>query len=348
MTDKKTLPERDRKVMSSLLRGKSMMATAEKLGISYSTVKGIANRLVRDGHIAKTPGTYNPISFHDPARVIIRRNSVQANEGYVTPNPSSKDDPTATIRAHLHGQYVVPVSIIGNFDHVVDKKGNKVQLFPVDTPSLDHNRCKEWHASLYLDHEWVPLSFWQSPNKQILKVYPSEIWTEPTNIEKIPAMFISKVQNVCKILSEQGWVFDSDPVLSGKIFYAVVDPDITEHFEDMAVIPDIPGQTYDASTGINEVELDNVEKAKILAQAGLYLKAHDLSIDSINKKLAGYDEKFATLTSANRELRIEVLESENFMLERQAVAYEIMRRQVGTEDTLRPSRRVDGTEAMFG
>jgi len=341
------LSKRERIVLSKLIQGRSRYSIARETGYAYSSVNDIVSRLIFYNEIRAVPGTNNPV-LYDYVRNVTDSVSPSpkgdvSEKAYESISYAKKshiptpDELTKKWRVHLKGYIKMKVVTEGRMETIHDGRNIAVAKW---VGQGNPNGRKEYEAIFYAYGRELKFNY-RRGNKgtKTIAFWPQDVFLENEEKEQGPEKLIDRAKYIRIFLQKYGWVLEP-PEVKGKWHFAINEPKLAEQYKDVAY-DDNAESWVDTSGGSLEVETSTSENAEILNNLPSKVKG-------IYAKLSEVDDEETKLRKENKRLRIEVLESENFLLERQSTAYEIMRRQVESEDTLRPARRKTETEAMYG
>jgi hypothetical protein len=322
-----------------------MYGVAKKMKVPYSTIRDVTHQLEYLNEIRRWPGSSSTcISWESPNPLhslptVEDGEKTLRNGGYVPflEGDVDKNNPEMC-RVHTSGEFGFKVLAVGSMEgRILDENENIVG----DWTHTSRPRGRTDHKGMMYMFGQVVNFVFREGNKgsQTLAVWPKEVWVHGSEAaEKGKVILTSRAIYVTQLLRKYGWRV-SEPELRGKIHYAFNNPALASKFKKDTHIEG--ADVYvDTSPGDPEVETENEADVNILA----FLPTH---IRGIKASLNAIDAKGDTLLKEVKELRVQALESEKFLLERQITAYEIIRRQPETEEVMRPTKKLNGAEAMY-
>lgn len=335
----KQLTAKQAKIKDFILLKNSLPAVAKLLKMNLSAVRRTAHQLEALGHIRRIPGEVNPILYYDPKTLPLGSEyektvgiagsdgKKQAGDGF----PRSPEDS----RVHLNGEIYYRIRNIGDMETIRDNSGLTVGGWTkIAKPK---GRIDNFGLVRFGDKDITFVFRKGNKGKVSFAVWPNDIYLSGEDAMRRGEMILKdRADRVTELLRNYGWRFYDREVHgtfeSGHPNNPMAARMDRKHVNSEATVK------LDTSPGIPEIEVTESEANDILSFAPEHIVQLYAEINKLIKE--------------NRQLRVEVLESENFMLERQATAYEIMRRQIATEDTMRPARRretyADGDHADGG
>ena len=247
MVSKKTLMEQeafDRRVHRLICgtTGATISSIAKKYGCGWHTVDRSIKRLEAQGKIRCIDKCASPRIYENGERPLdpygtlgdrLNDHSAKVNSPPMTNGEPSSNDSRfkKTTRAHITGNYSVNIVKGGEVKKAIhDKDG-----FTIASWNLEPKKLK---ASLYysgavmLPGEQIRFNAFQSNEGEwtTLSIYPNPryVYYAKATVEAYRVMG-EQVEIVTKVLSEDGWKFDGQPVFKGTMHYGDIAPELLRY-----------------------------------------------------------------------------------------------------------------------
>lgn len=334
------LTARQEKVRSFLVDGYTIRQTAGWCKLTYHQVRHIADNLVYLGYITRRKDVGTAVLFNDarlPPKGGIKSGN-NGNGGSVFSRHTGVTDTEGHTfresRVHLNGEILYNIRNIGQMEDIKDNAGFVMGYWSGVGKPKGRTDYKG-----YANIDGVRLTFaYRKGNKgsNTLAVWPQDVWTQgPNAMTTGEEILKGRATRLTELLYGLGWRFYEQDVRGTFESGHVNDPRVArmkkDHVDTDATVK------ADTSPKIPEIEVNENDANDILS----YTPEHIVTLYNRSDELAAKETR---LRHANRLLRIEILESENFLLERDRNMLEIMRRNLGNDALLSADRK---TEGMF-
>lgn len=264
MVSRKTIQEQeafDRRVHRLICgcTGMTISSIARKFGCGWHTVERSIRRLETSGKIRCVDGCANPRIYENGERPLDPYNTLGKAIDGGTPQsdtppmtngePKSKDGKfEKTTRAHITGCYSVGIRRKGKMEKAIrDSDGYTIGYWNLEQKKL--NASVYYSGAVSLNQEQIKFNANQNKYGEwtTLSVYPNprRVYYATATVEAYRVMG-EQVELVTKILSDDGWQFDGDPVFKGTMHYGEIAPELLryagrsfkEDFENAAIHAD--------------------------------------------------------------------------------------------------------------
>lgn len=277
MVSKKTLMEQeafDRKVHRLICgcSGATISSIAKKYGCSWHTVDNSIKRLEEKGKIRCLDKCASPRIYENCERSLdpygtlgskLNGDAARVHSPPMTKCEGSHNDSRfdKTTRAHITGSYSVGIIKGGEVKKAIrDKDGFTIGKWDIEPkklntalyysgavmlPQQEHIRFNAFQSK---DGEWTTLSIFPNPRR----VYYANATVEAYRVMGEQAEIVTKV------LSEDGWRFDGDPVFKGTMHYGEIAPELLR-YAGRSFKEDCDNATLHADHSVPEGELEIYE-----------------------------------------------------------------------------------------
>jgi hypothetical protein len=218
--------------------GMNVVSIANELGISKQAVDAKAKVLEKKGHIARIPGTRNPVLYKRGPRsnvldtiiidcestvhggtVSVNQDRLTASEPSADPHvdtpiatPSQAPAEAPTCRTHINGRVEFSVTQKGSLERMTINRPDGTKL-PLDVfeprPYLEENGVRMWKGAVPYDGDMVTVQYTESDKgTKKLFVWPKEVYLVPEQFKQAPEIFEARAQEAVNVLSKYGgWRF---------------------------------------------------------------------------------------------------------------------------------------------
>ena len=335
-------------VLRSLLSGMSASATARKLGMHRSKVRGIIDRLVYYGLIRAVPGTQNPVVYVDPYQAIpfpptggtpSGNGNAPSVPGTAAPPVSGdkvdmglidrtgistdKTCPPGYVEAHMTGCIRLQIVKVGAFETIRDPAGFTIGYWYDPKPI---NGSTTYSGEIRIFNQKITWQYREgNKGSQTFMLYPSRIFLDPKQFktqDEAKDVFIDRATFVASLFARQGWKL-VNPQIRGNFEYAIRDHPLMGLIPKGTSIPSGSDIEIDTSKGVPEAEMKDVdewEKVRIWANAPSEILRLDRRVQSLDSDAVQLDaalqrsqEHIARL-AADVEGLTRLIEAQNAML----------------------------------
>jgi len=321
------------RVKELLLAGNTIPQAASRLEMNdkkgMRKIRQTANQLECYKEIRRDPTIHWPILYIEPypatEKAEFDGGCVASQRGG---SPSATEKNAKVGRVHLNGFFHFAIKTIGNFSTIRDNLGCVfIEWKDCGAP----NGCKQKRAELRLDGNEVKILCLVGKNKNTLSIYPGESYQEPPNeMSKGEAVLRDRAVYIAEILHSNGWRWNGDIQLKGTIECGHVNHPFMSRMDRNHIKTDATVK-IDTSPEVPEIELTDEEANNLLCFTPEHitaLYANDEASDKSIKNLRGYI----------KQLQIEHLEADKFLLESTLITKKILVEQMSepTQPGIRP------------
>lgn len=278
MVSKKTLMEQeafDRRVQRIICgtSGATISSIAKKFGCGWHTVERSIKRLEEKGKIRCIDKCASPRIYENGERKLDPYNtlggSLSDEMAKIHSPPMTSGDKTSrdgrfdkTTRAHITGSYTVGILKGGEVKKAIhDKDGFTIACWNIEPKKL--NASIYYSGAVLLPSEQIKFNAYQSNDGEwtTLSIYPNprRIYYANATVEAYRVMG-EQAEIVTKILSEDGWKFDGQPVFKGTMHYGDIAPELLR-YAGRSFKEDCDRASLHADHSIPEGELEIYEDA---------------------------------------------------------------------------------------
>lgn len=335
-------------VLRSLLSGMSASATARKLGMHRSKVRGIIDRLVYYGLIRAVPGTQNPVVYVDPYQAIpfpptggtlSENGNAPSVPGSAAPPVSGdkvdmdlidrtgistdKTCPPGYVEAHMTGCIRLQIVKVGAFETIRDPAGFTIGYWYDPKPI---NGSTTYSGEIRIFNQKITWQYREgNKGSQTFMLYPSRIFLDPKQFktqDEAKDVFIDRATFVASLFARQGWKL-VNPQMRGNFEYAIRDHPLMGLIPKGTSIPSGSDIEIDTSKGVPEAEMKDVdewEKVRIWANAPSEILRLDRRVQSLDSDAVQLDaalqrsQEHISRLAADVEGLTRLIEAQNAML----------------------------------
>ena len=335
-------------VLRSLLSGMSASATARKLGMHRSKVRGIIDRLVYYGLIRAVPGTQNPVVYVDPYQAIpfpptggtlSENGNAPSVPGSAAPPVSGdkvdmdlidrtgistdKTCPPGYVEAHMTGCIRLQIVKVGAFETIRDPAGFTIGYWYDPKPI---NGSTTYSGEIRIFNQKITWQYREgNKGSQTFMLYPSRIFLDPKQFktqDEAKDVFIDRATFVASLFARQGWKL-VNPQIRGNFEYAIRDHPLMGLIPKGTSIPSGSDIEIDTSKGVPEAEMKDVdewEKVRIWANAPSEILRLDRRVQSLDSDAVQLDaalqrsQEHISRLAADVEGLTRLIEAQNAML----------------------------------
>jgi len=335
-------------VLRSLLSGMSASATARKLGMHRSKVRGIIDRLVYYGLIRAVPGTQNPVVYVDPYQAIpfpptggtpLENGHAPSVPGSAAPSVSGdkvdmglidrtgistdKTCPPGYVEAHMTGCIRLQIVKVGAFETIRDPAGFTIGYWYDPKPI---NGSTTYSGEIRIFNQKITWQYREgNKGSQTFMLYPSRIFLDPKQFktqDEARDVFIDRATFVASLFARQGWKL-VNPQIRGNFEYAIRDHPLMGLIPKGTSIPSGSDIEIDTSKGVPEAEMKDVdewEKVRIWANAPSEILRLDRRVQSLDSDAVQLDaalqrsQEHISRLAADVEGLTRLIEAQNAML----------------------------------
>ncbi len=335
-------------VLRSLLSGMSASATARKLGMHRSKVRGIIDRLVYYGLIRAVPGTQNPVVYVDPYQAIpfpptggtpSGNGNAPSVPGTAAPPVSGdkvdmglidrtgistdKTCPPGYVEAHMTGCIRLQIVKVGAFETIRDPAGFTIGYWYDPKPI---NGSTTYSGEIRIFNQKITWQYREgNKGSQTFMLYPSRIFLDPKQFktqDEAKDVFIDRATFVASLFARQGWKL-VNPQIRGNFEYAIRDHPLMGLIPKGTPVPAGSDIEIDTSKGVPEAEMKDVdewEKVRIWANAPSEILRLDRRVQSLDSDAVQLDaalqrsQEHISRLAADVEGLTRLIEAQNAML----------------------------------
>jgi hypothetical protein len=322
----------------------------ELLDLQKSSVSDAVKRLCDLKFIAPYSGMKTNILYrkgqnHKIIEAQISANFLEEGEWFDTyghaVRPSTIAEPyKPTYRSHVNGHWLsFPVAVEGDLKEIVKKdfdtgKETKQAVFGDQPPNKEFKGSLNWTSSFYHEGLWRSIRYQKTARFKIFYIQPAnriQTAEELTPDEDLITPFIGQCKPILQLLEKYGgWKFKHTETGDYEVYSSVrqgrvqkeygFDDLISGLLHDYAGDHGIIGESpwwYDTSPGA-QGPLGEGETSK-----ADYVDAFDKAPHT-KATVEWLVKRFGELKRDNIQLKVDLLETENFLLNRQKTAYDII------------------------